>query len=279
MSASVTIDTRGFTAMCSDLRRTFSGFGVHLEMRDVIMSEGAAVIQTCLTRTKAMSASGINRIAERFSARAHTYAGAGRAGQGIRQSPNARGIYPRIGVAPGVGRTWWIDKSDGTRTPTFYIMSGGAPNRKWSDARWAAFQAMEAERVEYERTLLAQLPAIRKSRGATKASWVQIADDLGIELKAVPSYVRSAIPRPGPRKDGTGRKFQSADQFFIELQNANQILIGRLDGAGMLQRAVSGRIKFFETNMAKGAFNDIAKTIKKYPGVSMFGTAQLALAA
>jgi hypothetical protein len=278
VSASFTIDSRGFTAMCADLERNFGEFGMHLEMRDVIMSEGAAVLQTCLSRTKALSKTGMDRVAARFSARAHTFAGAGRAGQGIRQSPNARSVYPRISVAPKVGRTWWLDKADGSR-PTFYIMSGGSPNRRWSDKRWAQFQAMEAERLAFEKELLAQLPKLRGSRGTTKQSWVQIADNLGIQLKAVPDYVRKAVPFHGPRVDGVGRKFQNANEFFIELENRNQILIGRMDGAGMLQRAVSGRIKFFETNMAKGAFNDIAKAIKKYPGIAMLGTAQIALAA
>lgn len=143
---------------------------------------------------------------------------------------------------------------------TFHIMND---RYRWSDARWARFQARLSE-LQSKQT---DLVAAKQSRGIMAHSWYQIAQALGIEID-VPDYVKTARPLNGQiYEDGTARKFTTPDGFFVELINSNPILINRLHGANILSRAVQATINQFTIDMEKGVFQDIKTRASRYPGI------------
>lgn len=132
-----------------------------------------------------------------------------------------------------------------------YYLENRYPNALWS--------AIAARRK-------ASLAAKLRARGLAKKSWWEIARALGITIK-VPSYVTAAVPTTGKTYDNVSVSLsRSAGKLQITIENA-QPTVNLIGGARALQRAIDGRTKFFIQNVGRGVFDDVAKIVRKYPGM------------
>lgn len=134
-----------------------------------------------------------------------------------------------------------------------YYLGNRYPNQLWG--------AMSGRRR-------AKLARILGARGLAKKSWLRIAEELGIAIKA-PGFVRKAIATTQKQyPDISTRVQKSQSQIRIDITNAQPTVnIPRVGGAKALRLAISGRVKFYEQNVMRLVFNDVAKIAKAYPGI------------
>lgn len=115
-----------------------------------------------------------------------------------------------------------------------------------------------------------KLTAILGARGLAQKSWDQIAEILGLTL-AIPNYVRAAVPTSGRQyKNVSATTNSNPAQFQINIANAQPTVnLPRVGGARALERAISGRVKFFERNCKNAIFGDMKTVAKAYPGLQL----------
>lgn len=134
-----------------------------------------------------------------------------------------------------------------------YYMQNRYPNALWS--------RLNARRVQL-------INRARAARGLARQSWLQIANELGIKINA-PGYVATAIAKTGKTyKNVTTSTKVSKNKIEIRISNG-QPTVNATGGARALQRAIQGRIKFFEKNASLSVFADIKKIAKAYPGLKI----------
>ncbi len=130
----------------------------------------------------------------------------------------------------------------------------------YGDARWLRYQ-------DFLGQLKANQINIKDVLGRIAFSWVAIGQSLGIDVKA-PAYAKNFPPFKGRSYvDGRGKKETTAEGFFIEIYNANPVLLSTLDGGRILQQSINGRISYFDQNLRRGVFNDLKARAGRYPGV------------
>jgi hypothetical protein len=108
------------------------------------------------------------------------------------------------------------------------------------------------------------------ARGLSKKTWVQLAATLGQTLK-VPKFVENAKPQNGKNYglQVSSSSSKTKDNLSITIENHQPTVVGPgIDGAKILNMALAGRVKFFEDNLKRKLFNDLAKAAKRYPGIS-----------
>jgi hypothetical protein len=137
---------------------------------------------------------------------------------------------------------------------TYYLKN------RYPDALWSEISARRA----------ARLRAVLAARGLAQKSWDQIAEKLGVTLD-IPNYVRRATPSDGGTYDNVSARQEKSDRrILIEITNAQPTVnIPQVGGARALERAVKGRIKFFEQNANRAVFGDVKKIATAYPGFKM----------
>lgn len=239
-----TIDTSGFDLVIPKLVDATG-----LPMKTVTLAESKSVLQTCMDRTKLAAKKVLrDRMARKFNQYAAGDIGA-----------NARGQEPRISIAPKAQHNWWVDRNaQGGRT--FYIMNG---NRRWSDERWAAYQAEEADRRADLKLAIAEALA---RRGLPKQSWYMLAEIIDIRLKA-PEEVINAKVRGVRRLDLVSAVVSDVrNAFVIEFTNSSRISYHK-GGARILSTALQGRVKYFRRNLQKGVFESLEKVHRAYPNL------------
>lgn len=127
---------------------------------------------------------------------------------------------------------------------------------KYPDELWAA--------IQHNRT--ASLKAKLKARGLAKQAIAQIANQLGLEMRR-PGYVDKAKPSTGRTyRNTTTRRVSTAARYGIAFENRQPTAV-KLGGQRILQRAIDGRVKYFERNLAKHVFDNAAQIARRYPGV------------
>lgn len=262
MRANITVDTRGFQGLVNDLLRLSNNpkatFGA------VLKSETGKVLESCVKFTGSAKAKAKPR-------------------KQIPHTDNAK-----IWVNNN-GNVWLSEKGEGKGGYKHYIMKGpgrwpasgdekrsrfSASGAHWNDSRWALGQQLLAQWDTRNQTKTKLNKRTVTGRGLAKQSWVQVANNLGIDLK-VPSYVTKAIPQDGVRRvAGIGREFASARSIFFEIENRYPILNGSLrkmvpgmDGSAILQRAVKSRLKNFENELKHDLFKNLSLAAKRHPGV------------
>lgn len=161
---------------------------------------------------------------------------------------------------------------------TFHQMN--RTDRHWSAGRWARYQSMLA-RIGDSKLEKEMLAKAAKSRGLTKDTWQQIANDAGTgDRTQAPGYVRNAGTfrgAPAP-KIGSATTTTNENGCFIDIANASRLLVkgpsghfrGSRDSLGgflILQRAISTRATAFQHELENGVFNDIEGRTKRYPGI------------
>lgn len=149
------------------------------------------------------------------------------------------------------------------------FMIGG---KRWSTRDWktgqswhvpdAIWSEIEAKRG---RSLTRKLAKI----GLSKKSWFMVAVKAGIPLDKVPDYVANAHTTIVDTS-GNASVMRSGDggNYTIGIENKMPILQwSPVNGTQALFSAIVGRVKFYENNIARGVFSEMAKIAEKYPGL------------
>ena len=194
-------------------------------MKKVIKNELAKILEKTKKGTKPASAQKIN---ERFDLR-----------EG--QKPSER-LIGRV-TLNGRGRNVKSIK------PTMWV-SG----RKVRNPDWVLLLKKLKEEKKYA----------KNSRGLAKATWLKQAKDMGIVLKH-PAYVAKAYKKLGRAATRTSAKEYKRRPYVILVKNTARVpMIKEVGGYGAFVRAMNGRQKFFETNVAKGVFKKAESVVEKY---------------
>lgn len=250
------LDTHGFTAFLEDLAR-LSG----KDFEHVCMDQTAAILRICMRRTRAAK---VSTIVKKVSAKNNHV---------VFEDGQAVSVWKKADHAEMfLDTSNWRDPGPNSRAQaipprlingkSWHEMNG---SRRWSNQRWGRYQFYLAEAKRRR----VDLAAAKASRGVSKASWLQIAEEAGLDLgDAVPAYVRSARPSNGKvYRNGFAKKTLEAAAFVIEISNDHPIVVGKLNGAQILQGAIDTRMKAFGHEMRTGVFDDIAARAKRYPGL------------
>ncbi len=232
----------------------------------VILSETARILEKCVSLTKPLNYSQARtRVSRNVGIRNRTL-------YSKSQSRDWRKRGTPIVSFNKAGAGWFIDKSNfipgkGRSAPKKMIGDKSFHSMTeffhWSSTRWNAYQKYLAELKTKQVNEKDELASV----GVTKKSWLQIADALGIILN-IPSYVRSAHNTGGRSfQNGKGIKVAEPQRFFVQLSNNNPILVDKIDGASILQRAIDGRLEYFQRNLALAVFDDLKARARAYKGI------------
>lgn len=252
------LDVRGFVGVCEQLSR-LSG----KDFAEVLLPQVAALLSACIRRTPVRT---VGEIAKRVSKAGgyiefsdgtviSTWKRAGHAEMFLDTSTydESAARWPKKSDKPNVigGRSW-------------HAMND--PNRHWSDARWASYLSYEAQRV---RIMKERYQSVLEARGLAKKTWVQIADALGIDVKAA-GYVRNARYRGKDFNEGFASRIVEQGALIIEMVNSNPLIVGKLNGYGIIAGALRDREKAFNFDLEKGVFDDLKRRAQRYPGVFVY---------
>lgn len=246
------INTNGFRALVDGLVQISGKSYEH-----VLIDQVGALLKVCLRNTPAAS---VANIVKRVSKHNNHI---------VFASGHTISFWKKADVVMFLDDSNWTPAMKGN-------LGGQTPRRKngktwhnvtsgwrWSPERWGRYQAFELQAAG----LRQNEKEAQKSRGISKQSWLQIAADLGLELNA-PGYVKTARPQGGKTyKNGVARSLLEVAAAYIEISNSNPIVVGKLDGWGILQRALRTRTKAFEIETAKGVFTDVKARARRYPGI------------
>ncbi len=125
---------------------------------------------------------------------------------------------------------------------------------RYSDLMW---DKLETSLKQTEKKLLSH-------RGISKKSFLVMAQAAGLEI-ATPSYVVKAEGFDLSTVT-SATEDENGGQYVLSLRNDSRSNASS-DALPAFKAAVTGRMKFFQNNLKKGVFDDIAATAKKYPGV------------
>ena len=131
---------------------------------------------------------------------------------------------------------------------------------KYPEQLWQAIAA--ARKASLQRRL--------KARGLAKRSWLRIARVLGLNPEA-PGFVEKAKPRIGRDypEDASAQRQSIHGRYGISARNAYPLIdVPAVNGRSALQRAINGRVKYFQDSLRTGVFSDLAKIAKRYPGIA-----------
>jgi hypothetical protein len=266
MSATLTLDASGFRRALGGLAR-FSG----RDLRKVILAETGSILKACAGDTKVGTQKSAEKRATARALHSITFNGKAAATSGFMTvNSGARGGTP--------GWMWHRTKRGKFQTAGLMNLRNG--NRRWANIHFRDddWQAMVAAADKAKAKLLDLVPAAKRSLGLARQSWVQIADDLGIALEAVPggrisaqgiAKARAALASNGlAYANGEAREYGEARAFFVELVNrlpyGRKIALDRI-----LVKNINARVRFFEQNLARGVFDRLHTFARAYPGLEV----------
>ncbi len=154
----------------------------------------------------------------------------------------------KVWFSPGEGKAVW-----------FLIHDWRVPDAVWRDFQ----RVLSADLSDYQATLARRLEEALARRGLTAATWLQVAKAIGAAAKA-PGYIEKARI---PANVGTGTVTVTGQNVTIEGGNKSLVLTATNTGTGIINRAINSRIKFFETSLAKGAFQTLQSKARAYPAL------------
>ena len=275
----LTIDTSGFVAMTQGLAK-LSG----KSFEDALAPQVGRLMQTCIDYTHAANKQSIMTSViyknSRFKDDGVSVSQNYKPGKGgriwmIEESTWGKSSWQRKNATTGktnASGSTHAPKYFGTKTA--HLMNG---NRRWSNERWARYQAivalMATRQIKYEDAL--------RSQGLAKKSWYDIAVVLGVDAFCkTTNYVKSAGTfRGGPAPQmSSGSKVTEGDSLYYELINFSKTLTagigssvkkggGSLDGAEILQRAMNARAAAFEHDLQYATSGKIVNWASRYPGI------------
>lgn len=131
---------------------------------------------------------------------------------------------------------------------------------RYPDALWTAIS--QRRRDKLIRTL--------RARGLAAKSFAKIARKLGLNIK-IAGYIERALASTGVEYDDvSASKEKTSSKIRIDFVNAQPTAnLTRVGGQRALDRAVAGRMKFFERNIQHQVFNEVQKIARAYPGIKV----------
>lgn len=115
-----------------------------------------------------------------------------------------------------------------------------------------------------QQKLKAEMKHALEMRGLAKATWLKQARDMRLNMK-VPGYVEKAYKHLGTAAAVTWAKVTKRKPYVITVKNAARVpMVKQVGGYGAFKRALNGRQKFFEKNLAKGVFKKASTMTEKY---------------
>jgi hypothetical protein len=238
------IDTSGMDEVLRKLSSATSR-----TMRDVTLSESQSVLQTCLDRTKLTPRSVIDyKIQQRF----HQYS-SGKYGK------KAISSFPKISIAPKKDRTWYVEQG-----PKFFLAAGEKDGHQQHlpDSIWAEYQQAESERKS---KLRASVIDHLSRQGLPKQTWQHLGELLGLNLKAGQNVINATVK--GHQIQVEDALIKEATSFFQVVCSTQSIAAARKGAARILSTVLSGRVKYFRTNLEKGVFDSLKQIERAYPNL------------
>lgn len=229
-------------------------------MEEVTASEAVSILQTCLDRTEINSAS---KIRETVKTKFNQYSQNGRFGT------RSEGSFPKVSICSRNGNIWLgvPRPSRGAFSRRRGRRGGGVwhlVNKHYErDEDWNLFQEMMRDLIRHRAELTKEWIA---RRGMPRASWNWISQDLGVTLRAAAIVLNATVRGRVMKEVGRATKKKSADSFSITMTNSS-IASLRKDAAGILERTVRGRVKYFERNLEKGVFDSMKNVERAYPNL------------
>ncbi len=241
-----------------------SGF----DQKQVLLAEAGAILKTWAGRTKVVKqADADKRSWISVLGKRGLDLGSAREPGDISVNMGVRGNFGRVWVRTDRGKFKLAGQID-PRSYDFRPMQHHWKRKTWIDIKEvAADVAFQARK---------KLPKGRQAAGLARQSVVQIADALNIDLLAVKgggisaagiAKARAAIATTGrAHRNGagtvTGQEIQTTVRLINSLPYASAPKVA-MDTT--LRGIIAGRVKFFYTSYAKGAFDTMTKTARAYP--------------
>lgn len=159
-----------------------------------------------------------------------------------------------------------------TRKATRRTIKESQQSRKWIRIRgkWYNLNNRYPDKMHriIQSHLKKQVTARAKRAGLASAAFMDIADRMGQPVPRMPAKTRKASRPAGWDVLSRVSRSQDPRRFFVDVGHSGSVL--RWAGASQaLFSAVAGRIKFFETNLKKGAFDTAKSTSAAYPGITV----------
>lgn len=142
-----------------------------------------------------------------------------------------------------------------------YITISG---KKYKLSNWYPNPVWRSIQAHQKASLMRKLAA----RGLSKRQWLALAEQVGFTISA-PGYVQAAeTPKHTPSENVDTKRKYSETGYGLAV--TNKFPLNRWTGArAAFFSAVVGRRKYYEQNLARGVFGDLAKVAKKYPGLTV----------
>ena len=229
-------------------------------MKDVTTAEVVSILQTCLDRTKLTPA---EKLRQATVTKFNQYSGDGRWGT------HSQGSFPKISICSKNGNVWLglARPSIGAYSRTRGRRGGGVwhlVNKHYErNEDWNTYQQLTRDRVHHMKNRIDEL---LKRRGLPKTAWAILAANLGFTLKAASVVINSTIGKKPLSELGHAEIEQTSTSFTIHASNQS-IASLKKDAAGILQRTINGRIKYFERNLEKGVFDSMKHVEHAYPNL------------
>lgn len=240
------------------------------DQQTVLRAEAGSILKTWAGRTKVgTDKRAILRARARAISNAIGRNKAGKNGLEISINSGRRGGFP--------GEVWFRTRNN--RFQQAGVVSDGGTYKP----AWIHFKKDDWElSINYGATRAAEemkklIPNATKSVGLARQSIIQIADDLGIDLNAVPgggvsasgiAKARAAVASSGRGyKNGVGTQGGDAVRSYVQLI----CRLPYLQKIGMdrtLAGVVAGRAKYIEASYAKGAFDSLKRVEAAFPNIA-----------
>ena len=143
---------------------------------------------------------------------------------------------------------------------------------------WTTYQGKKYKLSNrYPRALHLAIAAKRKAslmrklaaRGLSRNAWLTLARAIGFDISA-PGFVAAARRPDGKGNEENVSASRNHKEAAYGLEIANNSPINRWsDARPAFFGAVVGRRKFYDQNLKRGVFSDLAKVAAKYPGLTV----------
>lgn len=165
------------------------------------------------------------------------------------------GIRARMLPVHQGGTKLWTFYPANTATGKLYNLENKYPTPLWNAIN-AQIRTRLAEKV------------VR--RGLSRNSWWLMAEKMGISIE-VPGYIRKVEVKGVDLRSNVSaiRGTSRTGKATLGGTNAQPTIAGPLRGQSILDRAIRGRVRYFEENLRRGVFADVAQIAKKYPGLTV----------
>lgn len=266
---SVKLDTRRFNNAINEI-----AYNIQRPVKEVVRAEVGSILKQCVGETKVATNDMLKIKGQLKAGQIVEVTG----GQDVTINVGRRnkGTYGRVFYRTDVGNFRRTHDEGFQPVAGMPSKKRNKPGDLYKNYKWLTIRDAI---LKFKAEVKKQVPLARGSLGLARQSWVQIAKGLGIDLKAVPggrasaaaiTKAEAAIASDGRRYiNGQGQAFSTNKSYIARLTNS--LPYNRAVGLDpIIRRVIRGRTQFFKQNMARGVFQDIKKTLRAYPGFSVF---------